>query len=238
MIVTIMQSAYLPWLGFFDRIAKSDLLIVLDHVTMDRNSKTKFANRNRIRTATGSTWLTVPILMRGHTRNLALSHIEIDNAQRWQQKHWRSIEMNYQRAPNYRAYADRLEPFYGRPWKHLSDLSNALVDTLLQFLGISTPYRLSSTMACEGTGSDLIVNLCRSAGATTYLSGPFGRDYLDRGSFADAGVKLLFHDYPHPHYAQVFDGFECYMSVIDLLFNHGPESLAILRSAEGGLTDI
>jgi hypothetical protein len=233
--VTIMQPAYLPWLGFFDRVVKSDLLIVLDHVAMDRNSKTKYANRNRIRTSAGGIWLTVPLLNRG--RDAPLDSIEIDNTQRWQEKHWRSIETSYARAPCYAQLAGLLKPFYEKPWKRLSELDDGIMETLLAALGIRTPWRRSSSMKHEGAGSELILSLCRSAGATRYISGPFGRDYLDAHAFAAAGIRLAFHDYPHPQYSQAYPGFEPYLSVIDLLFNHGEKSLTILRSGEGSLRE-
>jgi hypothetical protein len=235
MNVTIMQPAYLPWLGFFDRVAKSDLLIVLDDVGMDRNSKTKYANRNRVRTPAGSIWLTVPLLKTG--RDAPLNSIEIDNTQRWQEKHWRSIEANYARAACFAQFAELLRPFYSKPRKLLSDLDDEIMRALFAALGIRTPWRRSSSVEHEGAGTELILNLCRSAGATRYISGPFGRGYLDRQAFAAADIQLVFHDYPHPKYPQVFAGFEPYMSVIDLLFNHGEKSLTILRSDEGSLRE-
>jgi hypothetical protein len=234
-IVTIMQPAYLPWLGFFDRVLKSDLLVVLDHVAIDRNSRTKYANRNRIRVQQGSIWLTVPVLTKHRGGDLALDHLEIDNAQRWQVKHWRSIESNYRRAPFFDLYAPSLEPFFLRRWERLASLDDALVQVLFDHLGVSTPRRKSSAMGVESSGTRLILDLCRSVGARTYISGPFGREYLDLPSFRGAGIEVRFHDYPHPRYRQVYDGFEPFMSVLDLLFNEGPQSLGVLRSDERSL---
>jgi hypothetical protein len=229
MIVSIMQPAYLPWLGFFDRMAASDTLILLDHVLIDRNSKTKFANRNRIRTAQGWTWLTVPIRSKGRHGALHLDEIEVNNETEWAAKHWRAIELNYRRAPYFADYAGRFHALYERSWEKLAELNAAGHRAFTEALGLTTPTLLSSEMDCRESKDRLIVELCRKAGASAYISGPFGRDYLKAEDFRAAGIDLLFHDYDHPEYKQCFEGFEPYMSALDLLFNHGPEALAILR---------
>ena len=229
MIVSIMQPAYLPWLGFFDRIAASDVYIVLDHVAIDRNSKTKFANRNRIRTADGWSWLTVPIRSKGRHGELLLDRIELDNETNWRAKHWRAIETNYRRARYFEEYAERLRAMFDTPWSHLAPLDAAGQRILMEALGLDTRTMRSSEMGCRETKGRLIVELCEKAGATRYISGPFGRDYLEPADFEAAGIELTFHDYDHPEYEQCFAGFEPYMSVIDLLFNHGPRALQILR---------
>lgn len=236
MIVTIMQPAYLPWLGFFDRIRRSDLCISLDHVQIDRNSRTKFANRNKVRTAQGWTWLTVPIRTGGRYGNLPLDVIEIDSGQDWAVKHWKTIEGSYRRARFFAAWQARLAPIYADPPNRLLPLCRRLTGELLQGLGITTRVVSSLDLACRDAKDLLILNLCREVGATTYLSGPFGRDYLDRGAFRAAGIELLFHDYRHPTYTQAFPGFEPYMSAIDLAFTHGPDSLGILAT-DGGLAE-
>jgi len=227
-IVTIMQPAYLPWLGYFSRVAASDLFIVLDHVAVDLNRKTKFANRNRIRTAQGWTWLTVPIQTKGMPDDQPISDIRIEEDS-WRRKHWRSIEMNYARAPFFKQHRDGLAAIYDRSWSHLCELDLATTRYLLYAFGISTRLRSSSEMSVKSRKSDLILDLCIAAGATEYISGPFGRDYLDAGKFDSAGIALTFHDYRHPQYRQCFEGFEPYMSAADLLLNCGPASSAILQ---------
>lgn len=229
MIVSIMQPAYLPWLGFFDRVAASDLLILLDHVLIDRNSKTKFANRNRIRTPQGWTWLTVPIRSKGKHGDLLLNEIELNNETDWAAKHWRAIELSYRRAPYFAGYEARFRALYERPWERLAELTAAGHDIFMDSLGLATRTVLSSTMDCRESKDRLIVELCEKAGASAYISGPFGRDYLKPEDFRASGIELLFHDYKHPEYSQCFDGFEPYMSTLDLLLNHGPQALGILR---------
>jgi hypothetical protein len=235
MIVSIMQPAYLPWLGYFDRIARSDLHIVLDHVNLDANSKTKFANRNKVRTPQGWGWLTVPLQSKGRHGELFLNQVEVAADTPWRQKHLGALAANYARAPHFAAHREFLAEVYGREWKRLVDLTTATTDYLHRAFGLNCPTRRSSEMGVAGEKDTLILNLCREVGATIYLSGPFGRDYLDAAAFAAAGIELRFHDYPHPEYRQSFPGFEPFMSAVDLLFNHGPASLEILRSGQGSL---
>lgn len=232
MIVSIMQPAYLPWLGYFNRLQLSDLTIVLDHVQMDRSSKTRFANRNKIRTPQGWSWLTVPIHTKGLHGELFLDRIRVRNEEPWGEKMWRSIASNYRRTTHFETYAAPIRDALAREWSLLSALNWRLTEHLMKALGVELPVIFSSTLDVRSAKSDLIVDLCRHVGATTYISGPFGRDYLVRQAFVEAGVDLVFHDYDHPEYRQAFAGFEPYMSVIDVLFNHGPEAAAIIARGQ------
>lgn len=232
MIVTIMQPAYLPWLGYFDRIAMSDLFVVLDHVKIDRNSKTKFANRNRVRTPQGWCWLTVPIKTKACNHDLLLHRLEVTDDQRWAQKHWKTIIQNYSGAPFFAKYSLFFDELYRNPPLTLVQITQRILAYLLQALNIGTPVAHSSGMKLEGAGSDLVLEICRKFNATRYISGPFGRTYLNEETFAEAGIEIIYHDYEHPVYTQAFPGWEPYMSVIDLLFNHGKKSLKIIRGGQ------
>ncbi len=227
MRVSIMQPAFLPWLGFFDRLLTSDLLIVLDHVQIDMNSKTKFVNRNRIRTATGWIWLTVPLLTKGLS-DLAINKLRILEDSPWRKKMWRAIEASYSQSPFFATYAETVSAALDQPIDNIANLDRVLTDALLARMEIELPVMYSSAMPIGGVKDDLLISLCSDVGATSYISGPFGRDYIDRTKFEDAGIGLMFHDYEHPRYEQAFPGFEPYMSMIDLLFNHGPKSKDIL----------
>lgn len=227
MIVSINQPAYLPWLGYFDRIAKSDLHINLDHVQFEKNS---FTNRNKIRTAVGWSWLSVPVLTKGRFHDLAIDQVEIDKTSKWLKKHLITLKTNYSRAKYYSHYSSYFESFYKQDWTHLGPMLQESTRFLLHELGIQTHQLKSSELSPKSKKGDLILELCINVGATTYLSGPIGRDYLDESAFENAGIELQYHDYAHPTYNQCFEGFEKYMSVIDLLFNHGEKSLEILAS--------
>ena len=225
MIVSINQPAYLPWLGYFERIAYSDLHIVLDHVQFEKNS---FTNRNKVRTKAGSTWLTVPLSTKGHFGDLAIHGLQFAPNDPWERKHWATVRMNYARAPFFKEYAPAYEELYARPWSGFMPMVRAFLEQHLRDLRITIPLRYSSEMGMEGTKSELVLNLCRATEATIYLSGALGRDYLDAASFVTAGINVIYQDYAHPTYAQCQPGFEPFMGVLDLLFNHGPASRGIL----------
>lgn len=216
MIVSIHQPAYLPWLGYFDKIARADLFIWLDNVQFQKNS---FQNRNKILTKDGPAWLTVPVRTSGVLYETPLKDVEIDNSKNWRGKHLASIRMNYGKAPRFDGAFSALSRFYEREWHTLDLLCRDMLDYFNVLLGVTTPIRRASEMSPGGAKSDLVLDLCRKAGATTYLSGALGRDYLDLASFAAAGIAVEFQDYKHPAYAQAYPGFTPNLAVIDLLMN-------------------
>lgn len=225
MIVSINQPAYLPWLGYFHRIAVSDAHIVLDHVQFEKNS---FTNRNKIRTADGWCWLTVPVKTAGKFGDLSIHEIEIADEKKWAQKHWQALRLNYSKAPFFAQHAGFFEGTYSRSWPRLNDLMQEITGYLLGAFGIRTKLYFSSQMNVSGKKDELVLNLCRELKATAYLSGPLGRDYLREELFRDHGIAVRYDDYHHPTYKQAYPGFEPYMAAIDLLFNAGPASLDII----------
>jgi hypothetical protein len=229
MIVSINQPAYLPWLGYFQRIDASDLHVVLDHVQFEKNS---FINRNKIRTANGWCWLTIPVKTKNRFGQLEISSLEIDNKTNWKAKHWRAIQQNYSKSPYFKDHQLFFQSVYESEWHYLVDVCREINNYLMCALGISTLLAYSSEMELVGTKSDLIVDICEKVEADLYLSGALGQEYLHIESFEDRQIKVEFQDYVHPHYSQCFSGsFQPYMSVIDLLFNHGPSSLEILNGS-------
>jgi hypothetical protein len=226
MIVSINQPAYLPWLGYFERIAASDLHIVLDHVQFEKNS---FTNRNKVRTKDGATWLTVPVSTKGQFGDLAINRLECARQVAWQKKHWTTLKMNYARAPFFMNYAAAYETLYAQGWTNFGAMVRAFLGQHLRDLGITTPLLYSSELAVVGAKSELVLNLCRAVQADVYLSGAMGRAYLDEARFVNANIQVQYQDYVHPVYAQVWPEFVPSLSVLDLLFNHGPKSLEILR---------
>jgi WbqC-like protein family len=230
MIVSIMQPAYLPWLGYFDRLARSDLHIVLDSVAL---SKQNFTNRNRVRGSTGPVWLSVPVQRQRADQRITDTLIGPDHG--WMRKHWETLRQSYRRAPHWERYAGFLETFYQSPRSRLVEVLDPSTAWLRETLAITTPIVRASTLDVPGTKAELVLQLCLAVGATTYLSGPFGRDYLDPRAFDAAGIALEYHDYVHPRYPQRDATFEPYLSVLDLLCHCGPDSFDILR---GRRTDV
>ena len=226
MIVSINQPAYLPWLGYFERIASSDVHVILDHVQFEKNS---FVNRNRVLTADGPTWLTVPIKTKGRFGELPICDVEIDNQLPWRRKHWQTLQQAYGQAEHFKEHAAFFADAYAQDWTSLSALCQHMTRYQLDQFGIDTKCVMSSTLNLKSRRSELLLELCQSLGAAEYVSGALGRDYLDIKPFEDAGIGVSFQDYKHPAYAQMRgQEFVSHMSAVDLLFNHGPESRDIL----------
>ncbi len=223
-----MQPAYWPWLGYFHRIAISDIFIVLDHVQIDKNSKTKFANRNKIRTKDDWIWLTVPLKTKGKFGELYLNKLEIANDTKWRQKHLAAISYNYSKAPFFKDHEAYIKELYGNQWHFIVDLSYETINYLMKNFNIDVPVLFSSKMKYIAKKDELLLKLCKEVGADTYISGPFGRDYIREQLFNNAGIKIVYHDYKHPVYKQAYDGFVPYMSALDLLLNYGKKSKDIL----------
>jgi hypothetical protein len=222
-IVSINQPAYLPWLGYFDRIAASDLHVVLDHVQFEKGS---FVNRNRVRTRDGSTWLTVPVRTKGRFGAAPIATLEIDDSSGWRRKHWETLRQSYGRAPFFEQHAGFFASVYEREWPTLGPLCAEVTGYLLRELGISTPLVASHALDPRGAKDELVLDLCVKARATTYLSGALGRNYLREELFAARGIEVEYQDYVHPVYRQLGPGFEPAMAAVDLLFTCGPERMA------------
>jgi hypothetical protein len=226
MIISINQPAYLPWLGYINRIAKADLHIVLDHVQFEKNS---FINRNKIRTKEGPLMLTIPLKTKGKFGSLAINQIEIvDNL--WKKKHFKNIEYTYSKSPYYKKYRSDILSFFDNNYEKLIDIIKPMNSWLLNELKIKTKIEYSSNLNISTHKSDLILDICKKTKASIYLSGPNGRDYLNLKSFEEQNIKVVYDDYLHPVYKQFNGDFEPYMTTFDLLFNYGDESHLFLEN--------
>jgi len=231
MILTGHQPNYLPYPGFFDKVARADRFLVVDNVQFVKRGSFGWMHRNRIRTdsSQGWDWLSVPVLTKGRYTQ-RINEAAIDPSTPWARKHWLAIEWNYRQARYFKAYADPLRELYERPWTGFCDLACAFLELLLRLLGIPRTFERTSVLAIEGESTGLVLAMCKAAGADTYLSGIHGRDYLDAAEFERQGVRLGFQEYRCPVYPQCRSGtFVPNLSVIDLLFNCGPASLEVLR---------
>jgi hypothetical protein len=228
MVLTAHQPVYLPWLGLFHKIALAGTFCSFNqaqYLPKDWN------NRNRIKTAQGPTWLSVPVHSHGH-RDKPLTAIEIDDRSPWRRKHWRSLQLNYSKAPFFDDYAGFFEEVYAREWTHLAELDDHLLRWFLGTLGIDVDFAQASDHDFQGAKSDLVLDMCRTLGASRYIFGALGRDYADVEAFTAAGVEVVFQEYRHPTYPQLHGEFESHLSIVDLLFNCGPDSYEILMSGQ------
>ena len=226
MILTAHQPVYLPWLGLFHKIALSDAFCYFNDVQYQVKD---YNSRNKIKTANGAIWLTVPVLTKGY-REKKIKEIEINNSIDWRKKHWKSIYLNYKKAPYFNKYANFLEETYKREWRYLVDLNEEMLKWFLEQLGIKVDYFKASELNFQSYKSELVLNMCKKLRADSYIFGALGKDYAQEENFVKNGVKIYFQDYKHPIYPQLYGEFMPYMSIIDLLFNCGENSLAILMS--------
>jgi len=227
-VVAIHQPNYLPWLGYFYKIAHCDVFVFLDSVQYERRG---FTNRNRIKTLQGPMWLTIGVLTKGNWHQ-TVREVRIDDSVPWGEKHWKSIGQNYLKAPCFEEYAQRFQSTYQRSWEHLADLNEALVRDICHMLGIAgVEFRRASLLDASGAGSELLAAICREVGADTYLSGFGGKGYMEKEPFERSAVKVRDYDFAHPEYRQLWGEFVPNLSVVDLLFNEGSRSLNILNAS-------
>ena len=222
--VVALQPSYLPWIGYFEQMERADQFVFLDNVQFTRRD---WRNRNKIRTNEGWAWLTVPVQQKNRYTQL-LKETRIDNSTNWSKKHCETIRLNYSRAPFFEVYYPYFESIYGKQWEFLLDLCYGTTEYLKEVLNITTPTSKSSNLPLEGAKAGLILNLCQQMGATHYLTGGLARDYLSQEDFSRKGIELEYQEYNHPKYSQRYPGFIPNLSLIDLLFNVGDESLDVL----------
>jgi len=228
MRIGILQPGYLPWLGFFEQIYKSDVFIIYDDVQYDKNG---WRNRNRIKTPNGAQWLTVPVHFK-LKENLPVNEVKIDNSLNWRKKHLFSIKNNYSKAPFYENYIKIFEDAYAIDWVGLVDLDMYFIHKLLECIGMrDKKIIMSSSLAVKSSGVGKLIEICKIFKADIFYEGAAGRDYIDENIFLNEGIKIEYQDYKHPEYSQLYGKFIPYLSVIDLLFNHGENSLSILANA-------
>lgn len=224
MILSVHQPQYIPWLGYFDKIAKSGHFVFLDCV---QYKEREFQNRNKVRTDKGAIWLTVPVESKGMGRQ-RIDQVRVDNSVDWRRKHWDTLKACYGRAAHFREYSAFFEDTYSRQWHTLMALNVHIIEYLLKSLSINTPISFESALKTSTSSTDRIIEICRKLGADTYLSGSGGKDYLEEEKFQAAGIRLEYQHFVHPVYHQQFmrdeHDFLPYMSALDLIFNEGPNS--------------
>ena len=137
---------------------------------------------------------------------------------------------NYKRAPYYEMLEDFLEGIFSHSWQSISQLNGEVVRRLATILGIDTPIYVASDLGEFPQDPDeRLIAITKHFGAGTYLAGMGGRGYMNLDIYDKDGIEVIFQDFKHPVYTQLFGDFEPFMSVIDLIFNHGDNSLTILR---------
>lgn len=221
--VAIHQPNYIPWLGYFYKMAKADTFVYLDTVQFPRGQS--FANRNKVKTHNDTTWLTIPITHPDGSAGKA-SYREVEFAgERWKKKHLKTLKFNYKKAPYY-------DDIYPLMEKHIREhdtfveLTFHLNEAIAGYLDIKTETVLLSDIIQDyGEKTQLIIDICEELKADQYLSGTGGgQDYNDEEQLKNNGIQLKYSDFTHPTYPQLWGEFVSHLSIIDLLFNCGPAS--------------
>jgi hypothetical protein len=220
MKVAILQSSYIPWKGYFDLIHDVDRFVFYDDVQYTRRD---WRSRNRLKSVQGSAWLSVPTF---GDRSQLICEVRFADPG-WQDTHWKTITHCYGRARHFKRYRDFVADIYlGRRWETLSEFNQESTRRVgREVLGIETEFQDSRAYGAEGAKRNRIMDLVRKTGATTYISGPAARDYLDEAEFRAIGVELVWKDYSgYPEYPQLSAPFEHAVSILDVVFNVGPDA--------------
>ena len=225
MIVSIHQPNYIPWIGFFNKILSSDIYVVFDDVQFPRGKD--YANRNQIKTNNSKIWLTVPVI--GKSDLKPWNQIKI-NKNGWVNKHLTSIESFYKKAPYFNEYYSEIKNIYLKDHNLLVALTLDLIKHFIKILNKETKIVLSSSIKTDLKGLDKILYILKTLNATKYISGDGegSKRYIDESLFKENNIELIWQNYKHPVYKQQFNGFIPYMSILDLLFNEGPNSKNII----------
>lgn len=220
LVMAMHQANYIPWLGYFYKIAKADVFVYLDVVQYPRGQS--FAARNRIKTPNGVTFLTIPVSMpKGRQGKVLYNEIRFAD-KKWAVKHLKTLQMNYKKAPFFAEVMAIIEKAFDQ-CNNLLDLNVRLIEDFCDYLQISTRRVFLSDLLTEfGQKTDLIIDICQALGANVYLSGTGGgKEYNDEQKLKQHGISLVYSDFKHPVYQQLWGEFVPNLSIVDLLFNHG-----------------
>jgi hypothetical protein len=230
--VSILQSNYIPWIGYFDMIAAVDEFIIYDDAQYTRRD---WRNRNRIKTSQGLQWLTVPVFVKGKfTQKIRDTNIDGTN---WAVSHWKALVQNYSRAVHFEEIAEIIKPIYfSESFTNISQLNRRFIEVICHYLKIKTVITSSWDYALLDGKTERLANLCLQAGATEYVSGPSAQSYLDEELFSNLGMKITWFDYTgYKRYPQLWGGFTPNVSILDLLFNCGKNSVQYMKYTKSKL---
>ncbi len=222
----MIQSNYLPWKGYFDIINLVDEFVLYDEVQFTKND---WRNRNQIKTPTCKDWITIPVLQKNLGQKISET-IVVDNF--WRKKHWKTIVQNYKKAKFFRTYAPIFENLYlNREEIFLSKINHQFIKAVNSILGIKTKIVFDNQYELRGSKTERIIHICKQAGASEYISGPSGKNYIEENLFEETDIALTYFDYSgYPEYSQLFGAFDHAVSIIDLVLNEGPSATNYMKS--------
>jgi hypothetical protein len=217
MVVSIHQPNYIPWIGYFYKIHKSDIFVFLDDVQYTRRG---FTNRNRIKTHQGVSWLTIPVENKGNYES-DINEMKIRNDLNWKENHLKNIEMNYKKSACFNDFYSVFKDCLNKNHENLSDFNIDMIKVICKLLNIKTEFVLSSELNIQETSTERLISICKVLGANKYLSGSGGSKYQDEKIFEDNSLQLVYSDFYEKQYKQLWGDFTGSLSVIDYIFNCG-----------------
>lgn len=215
MIVTIHQPNFVPWTGYFDKMVRADVFVLLDTVPFTKGG---FQNRVKVKGHDGPQWLTVPVHTKGKLGQLT-TEVETNEARPWRRDHIKTLRTLYARAPQVDLAAELLDAGYATGSTKLADLCVDLITRLRDHYDIDTRLVRSSELTATGSSSALLADIVAEVGGLTYLSGPSGRNYLDEDQFTSRGLEVAYHSFTPSPYPQVGGEFVGGLSMLDHLAN-------------------
>jgi len=225
--IAITQSNYIPWKGYFDIIASVDTFILYDDM---QYTKSDWRNRNKIQTRQGLQWLTIPVQVKGKF-DQKIRDVQISDLN-WAKKHWTTLQLAYSRSPYFQYFKPVMEELYlNCSYSYLSEINFLFLKSINELLGIHTELRWSSEFDLQGDKNERLVRLCQQLDASTYVSGPAAKNYIDDTVFQQADIRIEWMDYTdYPVYPQRYQPFEHGVSILDVLFNCGPHASDYLKN--------
>lgn len=225
MQISSHQPNFIPWIGYFYKISISDKFVFADDVDFTRKS---YINRNRIKTPDGSVWLTLPV--KKMPLGAKINEIELNDPKDID-KLLMIIKSNYSRAPYFKSFFEKFGSVLSKDKKNLSEINISLIKLILKELNINTPvFKTSSLSIIQGKSTDRIISICNSFGADRYISGFGGQNYQSEEAMKVNGIECQVYKFRHPVYKQLWGTFEPNLSVIDLIFNYGPNAEQFVKN--------
>jgi hypothetical protein len=224
--VAILQSNYIPWKGYFDIIRKADVFVIYDEVQFTKND---WRNRNLIKTPNGTEWLTIPVAQKSLHQRIDETTITLKN---WNKKHWNTLLGNYSKAPYFKEYRDDLEGFYhGLDTNNLSEINFSFIKKINSILDINTEIIDSKSLHLTGDKNERLLDAIKKLNGTHYISGPAAKNYINEEKFQSESVAIEWMDYSeYPVYSQLFGPFKHEVTILDLIFNEGPNAKLYLKN--------
>lgn len=220
-VVAIHQPNFFPWLGYFDKIARSDVFILLDHVQFQKKGGT-WSNRVKLLVGGEARWVTAPIVRNYHGVR-AINEMEFQSNNPWRDKFLKSLGANYARAPYFRETFELIEPLILNPENNISQYNGAVVIAIAKYLGLpAEKIRWSSEIMVNNHASEMLISLTQAVSGNAYMCGGGAEGYQADDMFAEADIGLVYQDFKHPVYKQDADrDFIAGLSIVDALMYCG-----------------